>query len=77
MGVAELTLLSFPAGHTNMLMLNPPQGDVAQLTEAEQRAMDRSTKFWESGAAYAMLHGTRPSTAGFAIGSSPQALLAW
>ena len=60
-----------------MLMLNPPQGDVAPPTEIEQRSLDRGAKFWESGAAYAMLHGTKPSTAGFAIGSSPQALLAW
>lgn len=71
-------LLSFPAGHVNMLRLNPPEGEsVAPPTEVEQVAMARVLKFRESGMAYAMLHGTRPSTASFAIGTSPQSLLAW
>ncbi|KAK2599516.1 hypothetical protein N8I77_011267 [Diaporthe amygdali] len=66
------------AGHVNMFTLNPPQGEgIAPPTEKEQRLLERSAKFWESGAAYAMLHGTKPATAGLAIGSSPQALLAW
>ncbi|KAG8169374.1 hypothetical protein KVR01_000119 [Diaporthe batatas] len=65
------------AGHTNMLTLNPPEGDVPKPTQTEQEALDRSATFWASGSAYALLHGTKPSTAGFAIGSSPQALLAW
>lgn len=74
----ELTLLNFPAGHVNMLMLNPPEGEgIAPPTEIEQASMERGKKFWESGSAYALLHGTRPSTAGFAIASSPQGLLAW
>lgn len=61
-----------------MLMLNPPEGEgIAPPTEIEKASMERGAKFWESGAAYAMLHGTRPSTASFAIGTSPQSLLAW
>lgn len=75
----KLMSLSFPAGHVNMLMLgSPPKGEgIAPPTEIEQRALERIAKFWESGSAYAMLHGTKPSTAGLAIASSPQALLAW
>lgn len=66
------------AGHVNMLMLNPPKGEgIPPPTEVEQRALDRGAKFWESGMAYAMLHGTRPSTASFAVGASPVSLLAW
>ncbi|POS79796.1 hypothetical protein DHEL01_v201801 [Diaporthe helianthi] len=65
------------AGHTNMIMMGPPQGDVAPPTAAELRALQGATKFQDSGMAYAMLHGTRPSTAGFTIASSPQGLLAW
>lgn len=61
-----------------MLMLNPPKGEgIPPPTEVEQRALDRGAKFWESGMAYAMLHGTRPSTASFAVGASPVSLLAW
>lgn len=74
----ELTLLYFSAGHVNMLMLNPPEGEgIAPPTEVEQVSMARALKFRESGMAYAMLHGTRPSTASFAIGTSPQSMLAW
>ncbi|KAG6361728.1 hypothetical protein INS49_009956 [Diaporthe citri] len=64
------------AGHVNMLMLNPPQGEgIAPPTEIEQRALDRGAKFLESGMAYAMLHGTRPATASFAVGASPVSLI--
>ncbi|KAL1867875.1 hypothetical protein Daus18300_006150 [Diaporthe australafricana] len=66
------------AGHVNMLMIGPPEDkNVAPPTEIEQKAIERSMKFREHGMAYAWLHGTRPSTAGLAIGSSPQSLLAW
>lgn len=59
-------------------MLNPPKGEgIAPPTEIEQRSLERGAKFFETGAAYAILHGTRPSTASFAIGTSPQSLVAW
>lgn len=61
-----------------MLMLNPPEGEgIAPPTEIEQRSLERGVEFFKTGAAYSTLHGTRPSTASFAIGTSPQSLVAW
>ncbi|KAJ1324493.1 microsomal epoxide hydrolase [Microdochium nivale] len=67
------------AFHLNMLVLNP--GDTvsssASVTAQEQKALDRTQRWQETGFAYALEHGTRPSTVGLAISSGPLALLAW
>ncbi|KAL3495085.1 Alpha/Beta hydrolase protein [Aspergillus germanicus] len=67
------------AFHVNMLVLNPDQkpGSLDDLTEREKEHMDRSNKWQGTGFAYALEHGTRPSTIGLVISSSPLALLAW
>ncbi|KAJ5094210.1 hypothetical protein N7456_010071 [Penicillium angulare] len=67
------------AFHLNMLILDPgettPSYDV--LSPEEIQILKRSEKWQATGLAYALEHGTRPSTAGLAISSSPLALLAW
>ncbi|KAL2849354.1 Alpha/Beta hydrolase protein [Aspergillus pseudodeflectus] len=67
------------AFHVNMLVLNPDQkaGSIDDLTEREKEHMDRSDRWRETGFAYALEHGTRPSTIGLVISSSPLSLLAW
>ncbi|KAL3461682.1 Alpha/Beta hydrolase protein [Aspergillus heterothallicus] len=63
----------------HMLVLNPDQkpGSMDDLSEMEMEHMDRSNKWQATGFAYALEHGTRPSTIGLVISSSPLALLAW
>ncbi|KAL3463727.1 Alpha/Beta hydrolase protein [Aspergillus heterothallicus] len=67
------------AFHVNMLVLNPDQapGFPDDLTPEEKDHLDRSTRWQQTGFAYALEHGTRPSTVGLAISSSPLALIAW
>ncbi|KAJ0416905.1 Alpha/Beta hydrolase protein [Aspergillus carlsbadensis] len=67
------------AFHVNMLVLNPDQkpGSLGDLTKTEKEHLDRSNKWQQTGFAYALEHGTRPSTIGLVISSSPLALLAW
>lgn len=43
----------------------------------EQKGLDRMEQFKTKGSAYAMEHGTKPSTIGLVLGSSPIAQLAW
>jgi microsomal epoxide hydrolase len=47
------------------------------LSPLEQRAMDSAKRWREKGSAYALEHGTKPSTIGAVLSSSPLALLAW
>lgn len=47
------------------------------LKDYEKKAMDRTNDFATLGNAYAREHGTRPSTIGLVLSSSPIALLAW
>ena len=47
------------------------------LTEADKRGLERSEWFASDASAYAAQHATRPATIGYAIASSPVALLAW
>ncbi|KAL2863276.1 epoxide hydrolase family protein [Aspergillus lucknowensis] len=70
---------SCKAFHINMHTLNPSEtpGSLEDLTPEEKNHMEWSTKWRETGLAYALEHGTRPSTVGLAISSSPLALLAW
>jgi microsomal epoxide hydrolase len=47
------------------------------ITERESEGLKRSSQWQKTGKAYAMEHGTRPSTIGLALSASPVALLAW
>ncbi|ODH19659.1 hypothetical protein ACO22_06163 [Paracoccidioides brasiliensis] len=47
------------------------------LSDKEQAGLQRGAEFLKTGAAYSMEHGTRPSTIGIVLGSSPLALLGW
>jgi len=62
-----------------MLTLNPGQSAPSSggLTPEELRIIERTEAWRETGLAYALEHGTRPSTVGLAISSSPLAMLAW
>ncbi|KIW77174.1 hypothetical protein Z517_09620 [Fonsecaea pedrosoi CBS 271.37] len=78
---------SCKAHHVNMAVANEPdtatQADLTAkvkstpLTDFEQRGLARSATFLQEGMAYAILHATRPQTIGYALKSSPVALLAW
>ncbi|KAL7923104.1 Alpha/Beta hydrolase protein [Trichoderma austrokoningii] len=66
------------AFHLNMLTLNtgetPPSTNVSAQ---EAQEMKRIETWAQTGLAFVLEHGTRPSTAGLAISSNPLALLAW
>lgn len=63
----------------NMLPMYPPanKDELASPTETEMMALGRGTTFAQGGMGYAIIHGTKPSTIGLAIASSPIGLLAW
>ncbi|EKG10339.1 Alpha/beta hydrolase fold-1 [Macrophomina phaseolina MS6] len=66
------------ATHLNVYFkgLSPAAGDgLGDILKSEH--LQNVQKFWATGMAYANLQGTRPSTAGLAIGNSPVSLLAW
>ncbi|KAI1329809.1 Alpha/Beta hydrolase protein [Xylariaceae sp. FL0255] len=67
------------AFHLNMLVLNPDQKEPPRdiLSFSELQMLERTEKWRQTGLAYALEHGTRPSTAGLAISTSPLAMLAW
>ena len=59
-------------------MPSAPEGmSIESLTVAEKRGVARMEKFVTRDIAYAMEHGTRPSTIGHVLASNPIALLAW
>jgi len=61
-----------------MLALNPGEPvPSSNLTPEELRMLERTEAWKQTGLAYALVHGTRPSTVGLAMSSSPLALLAW
>lgn len=47
------------------------------ISEAEKKGLERANEFKKLGTSYAIQQATRPSTIGFALQSSPIALLAW
>lgn len=63
----------------NMLPMYPPanKDELAPPTKTEMASLGRGMKFANGGMGYAIIHGTKPSTIGLAIASSPQGLLAW
>jgi hypothetical protein len=61
-----------------MLTLNPGEKTPSSaLTPEESQILERTEAWRQTGLAYALVHGTRPSTVGLAISSNPLALLAW
>jgi microsomal epoxide hydrolase len=62
-----------------MLTLNtgetPPPSDGLSVQDAQE--LKRTETWAQTGLAFALEHGTRPSTVGLAISSNPLALLAW
>ncbi|KAH8723290.1 Alpha/Beta hydrolase protein [Phaeosphaeriaceae sp. PMI808] len=57
------------------MIQNPPSND--NLSEQEQKGLQRMGDFLTTGMAYAQMHGTKPSTIGLVLSSSPIAQLAW
>jgi len=64
------------AVHLNMLAVMSPPEDM-KLDEVELKGIERMQNFRDRGISYALEHGTRPSTIGHVLSSSPLALLAW
>ncbi|KAF4556099.1 Epoxide hydrolase-like protein 5 [Elsinoe fawcettii] len=70
--------------HLNFFFLTPEQnarieelGLTNDMTEVEREHHDRANTHWQTGSAYMLQHGTRPSTSGLAMASSPLAILTW
>lgn len=62
----------------NLCIMQRPEGvSDESLNAFEKRGLERAANFMTLGAAYAMEHGTRPSTIGHVLSSNPVALLAW
>jgi len=62
--------------HLNFIT-SAEQPDIEKLSTSDKKLLERGMRFRESGMAYAMEHGSRPSTIGHVLSSSPLALLAW
>ncbi|KAF2665188.1 epoxide hydrolase 1 [Microthyrium microscopicum] len=79
--VSQALAESYPeckAIHLNFLP-GAPKKEVSleNISDAEKEGMQRIKDWQNTGAAYAREHGTRPSTIGLVLSSSPLALLAW
>jgi pimeloyl-ACP methyl ester carboxylesterase len=63
--------------HLNMVIAFPDAGSLADLTEAEQRALEGATFYneWDSG--YSKQQSTRPQTLGYGLTDSPAGQCAW
>ena len=62
----------------NFCNVPPPDDfDESTLDETYRTSLKRRDDFFERGSAYAMEHGTKTSTIGHVLTSSPLALLAW
>ncbi|KAJ5816468.1 Isopenicillin N synthase [Penicillium robsamsonii] len=62
----------------NVVFMRKPDGmSDDHLNASERQGIQRMTNFVTTGAGYAMEQGTRPSTIGHVLASSPIALLAW
>jgi microsomal epoxide hydrolase len=63
--------------HLNFNLMGRPDSLDSEVSALEKRALERAENFRERASAYSFEHGTRPSTIGFALQSSPIALFAW
>ncbi|KAJ5161109.1 Isopenicillin N synthase [Penicillium capsulatum] len=67
-----------PTIAVNVCFMSRPEGfSDDSLTPSEKKGLARMQEFRMMGAGYMVEHGTRPSTIGHAISTSPMALLAW
>ncbi|KAJ5289069.1 hypothetical protein N7478_002099 [Penicillium angulare] len=60
-----------------VFMRQPAEVTDDHLTEIEKSGIERMANFRMLGSGYATEHGTRPSTIGHVVSTSPMALLAW
>ena len=64
--------------HLNLIAVGVPDGfDFATLTESEQKALAEAAEFFEEGAGYLRIQGTRPQSVGYALDDSPAGLAGW
>ncbi|CDM31988.1 hypothetical protein DTO013E5_9654 [Penicillium roqueforti] len=69
---------SCKAVHVNAVFMKKPDGMTDDhLNAFELQGIENMKKFITTGVGYAIEHGTRPSTIGQVLASSPLALLAW
>ncbi|KAJ5197960.1 uncharacterized protein N7498_007077 [Penicillium cinerascens] len=69
---------SCKAVHLNVTFMSRPDGMTDDGLDAyERQGIERMNNFRAMGSGYSTEHGTRPSTIGHVISSSPVALLAW
>lgn len=47
------------------------------VTDTEMANLEKMQRFWQTGYAYGMEHGSRPATIGLVLSTSPLALIAW
>ncbi|PYH97726.1 alpha/beta-hydrolase [Aspergillus ellipticus CBS 707.79] len=79
--IGRILAVDYPACkavHLNACFIGKPSNipDTA-ITESEQRGLARAQWFATYGTGYSVEHGTRPSTIGNVLSTSPVALLAW
>ncbi|TAQ88112.1 hypothetical protein B7494_g3562 [Chlorociboria aeruginascens] len=77
--VARMMALTYDGCKVNFSPItSPPEGlENVALSDVEKCGIDITTKFVTTGSAYAFEQGSRPSTIGLVLNSSPLALLAW
>ncbi len=63
--------------HTNMPLLNPSAGLLAQPTDFEQAALASIKHYWDWDSGYSKQQSTRPQTLGYALTDSPIGQAAW
>ncbi|KAL1856705.1 hypothetical protein Plec18170_003676 [Paecilomyces lecythidis] len=69
---------SCKAVHLNVCFMRRPNGVTDEhLTASEKSGIERLNHWLATGTGYGFMHGTRPSTIGHVLSTSPVALLAW
>lgn len=67
-----------PTQQVNVVFMKRPDGvSDEHLDATAKHGLQRMSNFVSLGSAYAMEDGTRPSTIGHVLSTSPMALLAW
>ncbi|CAG8960984.1 hypothetical protein HYFRA_00002523 [Hymenoscyphus fraxineus] len=69
---------SCKAVHLNLNLMNEPKSyNASSITSAEKDGLARASEFSRTGAAYALLQATRPSTISTVLNSNPLALMTY